>query len=54
MLGRGTGAVQGLATMYIGFDSSRLGGLIGGARGFVDGGIGGLLIAIVYNRIAKE
>jgi len=38
---------------YIGYDGGIVGSLIGAFWGFVDGGIGGFLIAWLYNKLAK-
>ncbi len=40
-----------MSSVYLGFDATFVGSLIGAAWGFVDGGVGGLLIAWLYNVI---
>jgi len=49
----GTKFVELFSSMYIGYDSTISGSLIGAAWGFVDAGIGGVLIAWLYNKFAK-
>ncbi len=51
-LGYGTG-FTGLSSIYLGYDATFLGGIIGALWGFVDGAIGGALIAWVYNKTSK-
>ena len=53
MLGWGTEFVEVFSSLYIGFGPSFLGSLIGAAWGFVDGVIGGAIIALIYNKIAS-
>jgi len=38
---------------YFGFSLSFLGAVIGGVWGFLDGAIGGALLAWLYNKLAK-
>jgi hypothetical protein len=52
MLGLGNKAVDVMSSVYIGFSSSLLGGIIGAVWGFLDGAIGGAIIAFVYNMFA--
>ncbi|MFV1998097.1 MAG: bacteriophage holin [Acidiferrobacterales bacterium] len=54
MFGWSTKFVEIMASTYIGFEPSFLGGIIGGIWGFVDGAIGGFIIAIIYNAVAKK
>ncbi len=42
-----------LSTVYIGYDSTILGSIVGAIWGFVDAGIGGILIAWLYNKFVK-
>ena len=42
-----------MSTVYIGYSPTILGSLIGGLWGFVDAGCGGVIIAWLYNRLAK-
>ena len=49
----GTQFVELLSTMYIGYGPTIKGSLIGAAWGFVDAGIGGVLIAWLYNKLSK-
>jgi hypothetical protein len=43
-----------MASFYIGFKPTFLGGVIGAIWGFIDGAIGGVIIALVYNAIARK
>ncbi len=43
-----------MGSVYVGFEPTFLGGIIGAVWGFVDGAIGGLLIAIIYNAVSKS
>jgi hypothetical protein len=54
IFGWGTKFVELMSSVYIGFAPSFLGGIIGAIWGFVDGAIGGAIIAFVYNKIAKK
>lgn len=46
--------VEVMASVYIGFKPTFIGGIIGGLWGFIDGMIGGAIIAFVYNLIAGK
>ena len=54
MFGWGNGFVDMMKTVYIGYCASITGGIIGGAWGFFDGAVCGLIIALVYNGIAGK
>jgi len=62
MLIAGWGAMYGWATefvavmgsVYLGYDATFSGGIIGAVWGFVDGAIGGFVIAVIYNAVAKS
>ena len=45
--------VDWLAPFYVGYDATIVGILIGAIWGFIDGGIGAVLIAWLYNKFAK-
>jgi hypothetical protein len=45
--------VNAVGTKYIGYAPTVLGSLIGGAWGFVDAGIAGLVLAWLYNKFAR-
>ena len=45
--------VQFLSSVYIGYDLSPIGIVLGMLWGFVDAAIGGLLFAWLYNKLAK-
>ncbi len=45
----GTGMVQTLASVYLGFQPTLAGGLYGAAWGFLDGFFSGLIFAFLYN-----
>lgn len=49
-----TGEATTLGAIYIGFNLSVAGSLIGLAWGFVDGVIGGGLLAWLYNKLSKN
>ncbi len=51
-LGFGTPLVELFASEYIGYKPTILGSLIGGLWGFVDGFIGGAVVAWLYNKLA--
>ncbi len=53
MFGWGTALVATLASLYIGYGASIVGVLIGAVWAFVDGFIAGVVIAWVYNAVAK-
>jgi len=42
-----------MASVYLGYTPTVLGSIIGGIWGFVDAGIGGLLLAWLYNKFLK-
>ncbi len=54
IFGWGTKFVEMMSSVYIGFTPTFLGGIIGAVWGFIDGAIGGAIIAFVYNAIAKK
>lgn len=48
------GAIEELmSTLYIGYAPTFLGSIIGGIWGFIDAGIGGVIVGILYNKLAK-
>lgn len=50
----GSGIVDEMSTLYIGYKATVLGSIIGGIWGFLDAGIGGVIIAWLYNKLAKK
>jgi len=42
-----------MASLYIGYKPTILGSLIGALWGFADAGIGGVVLAWLYNKLAK-
>ncbi len=52
--GWGVMFVDVMSSMYIGYKPSFLGGIIGAIWAFVDGAIGGAIIAVVYNAFARK
>lgn len=42
-----------MSTIYIGYTPTLLGSIIGGAWGFCDAGIGGVVVAWLYNKLAR-
>jgi len=53
MFGWGAALVMPLASLYIGYDASIIGAIIGAVWAFVDGFVAGVVIAWVYNAVAK-
>lgn len=53
MFGWGDALVVAFASLYIGYKASIVGAVIGAIWAFVDGFIGGVAIAWVYNKVAK-
>ncbi|MBN1353138.1 MAG: bacteriophage holin [Candidatus Omnitrophica bacterium] len=49
----GSGIEKAMATLYIGYKPTILGSTIGGLWGFADAGIGGTLVAWLYNRLQR-
>jgi len=54
IFGWGTEFVETMSSVYIGFAPTFLGGVIGAIWGFVDGAIGGAIIAFIYNIVPKK
>ena len=52
MFGWGIGVVAALGTLYIGYEATFLGLIIGAVWGFIDCAIGGAIIAFLYNKLA--
>ena len=53
MFNWGGGIVAGLGTLYIGYGPSILGAIIGAIWAFVDGLVAGVIVAWIYNMVAK-
>ena len=53
MFGWGVALVEAISSLYIGYGPSIPGAFIGAIWGFIDGYIAGVVIAWIYNRIAK-
>ena len=53
MFNWGGGIVDGLGTLYIGYGPSVLGAVIGAIWAFVDGLVAGVIVAWIYNMVAK-
>ncbi len=51
--GWGGGIVTGLGTLYIGYGPSIIGAIIGAIWAFVDGLVGGVILAWLYNIFVK-
>lgn len=49
----GIGFIKAISTVYIGTNTTLLGAVIGAGWGFLDAGIGGLIIAWLYNKLSK-
>lgn len=52
--GWGTGIVDVMSSLYIGYGPSFVGGIIGGIWALVDGAICGAVIALIYNAAAGK
>jgi len=46
--------VELIQSCYIGYNATLLGSIIGAIWGFFDAGIGGVLVAWIYNKLAKQ
>jgi hypothetical protein len=53
MFGWGAALVTTLASFYIGYGASIVGAIIGAIWAFVDGFVAGVVIAWIYNLVAK-
>jgi len=49
----GSPLISILSSLYIGYKSSLTGCLIGALWGFIDAGIGGLILGWLYNKLAR-
>ena len=54
MFGWGVDLVTAMASLYIGYSASIVGAIVGAIWAFIDGFIAGVVIAWVYNRVAKQ
>lgn len=54
MFGWGGALAEVIASVYIGFAPTFTGGIIGAIWGFIDGAVGGAIIAYVYNGVARK
>ncbi|MCL7414288.1 MAG: bacteriophage holin [ANME-2 cluster archaeon] len=54
MFGYGTDLVEMISPVYIGYGSTFIGSIIGALWGFVDGAIGGAIIALIYNAVVRK
>lgn len=54
IFGWGNAFVLVMKSIYIGYDPTFVGGIIGGIWAFFDGAIAGLLFSFFYNLIAKR
>ena len=53
MFGWGIALVDAISSLYIGYGPSVVGAIIGAVWAFVDGYIAGVVIAWLYNKLAK-
>lgn len=53
MFGWGAALVPPLASLYIGYGASIAGAIIGAVWAFIDGFVGGAVVAWIYNLVAK-
>jgi hypothetical protein len=49
----GRGFVQAIGSLYIGYKPTLVGSIIGAVWGFLDAGIFGVILAWLYNKLAK-
>ncbi len=49
----GTNFITIFADFYFGYDATLLGSIVGAFWGFIDGFIGGILLAWLYNKFAR-
>ena len=54
MFNWGSALVAPLASLYIGYGASIVGAIIGAVWAFVDGFVAGIVIAWIYNIVAKQ
>lgn len=54
MIGYGKQIVSVIGSVYIGYDASIVGAILGLVYGFVDGLIGLYIFAILYNKLEKK
>jgi len=53
MFGWGVALVDAISSLYVGYGPSTPGAIIGAIWGFVDGYIAGVVVAWLYNKLAK-
>lgn len=53
MFGWGTALVETLGSFYLGYGASIIGAIIGAIWAFVDGLVAGVVIAWIYNLVAR-
>ncbi|MBW2993599.1 bacteriophage holin [Candidatus Woesearchaeota archaeon] len=53
LFGWGTGIVELISSLYLGFSATFAGSLIGAVWAFIDGFIAGVIIAWLYNKFRK-
>ena len=51
--GWGTKWMEVMSSFYVGYKATFLGSIIGGIWGFFDAGIGGVIVAWLYNKLSK-
>ena len=54
VFGLGDGIVNNISTVYIDYDASFTGSIIGAIWAFVDAGVGGAIVAFIYNTLDKK
>ncbi|GKZ13414.1 bacteriophage holin [Haladaptatus sp. T7] len=52
--GWGDETVETLSSLYIGYRPTLRGSLVGALWGFMDGALGGAIVATVYNAVARD
>jgi hypothetical protein len=50
-IGWGRAVVEVLGSLYLGYRPTPLGSIVGGVWAFVDGGLAGVIVAWLYNRL---
>jgi hypothetical protein len=53
MFGWGIALVDAISSLYVGYGPSIIGAIIGAVWGFIDGYVAGVVIAWLYNMLAK-
>jgi len=49
----GSSILLGMSSLYVGYAPTIMGSVIGGVWGFLDAGVAGVIVAWLYNKLAK-